>query len=564
MADSEPISAEEVMRAIPALASHAPTLTGRALGPPTIHVFPEPTIAGLLDHLGSSDDWETLEAMCQALAFLHCPSPAMLRRIETQVLSLLRDWPLDRPPNGALCALAAHTGARFLPLTWDALGEARLMALADHIIPAVHFGVRVALAAGQGLESYWNSPDLHWRLEDLLEAATAPGATRDLLETAECLCCYIRRVGDRRPTGFAAVACRTLLQHWRDKGVGECSRDLAFASVLRVFEYRRELFGLRFSEETVSSRFSAALAPDVLKLHAHARATACAPPFLYRLLARACPLPQLLHLPLVSNDLPRLLGAIIQEASKELSQHLDALDLALDTTPPPSTAPAGTSAVLQHLRTLDAPLPRGLTREYPPWAITYGLHGSPTHSHLLYGLLFGWAAFTDLLSTAGWEFWPAPVSRAVASLALLLPDPPSISRLVLTLPVWTDAARPVDTNSSASDFHWLVKALTVCGRTIAPDPCQLTATFHVCDLITIVGVDCLGTDAPAAPSDLSLHHAVTYGLQGILDLCPILARSRAAQLRAYVQASEASLRAAPVIRAWDSLQQLHHSYLALL
>jgi hypothetical protein len=151
----------------------------------------------------------------------------------------------------------------------------------------------------------------------------------------------------------------------------------------------------------------------------------------------------------------------------------------------------------------------------------------------------------------------------VASLALLLPDPPSVGRLVLTLPVWTEAARPVDINSSASDFRWLVTTLTVCGRTLALDPCQLAAACQVCDLLTIIGVDSLEPEA-AAPADLRLHHAATFGLQGILDLCPSLARSRAAQLRSYVQASEASLREAPVIRAWDSLQQLHHTYMALL
>ena len=109
-----------------------------------------------------------------------------------------------------------------------------------------------------------------------------------------------------------------------------------------------------------------------------------------------------------------------------------------------------------------------------------------------------------------------------------------------------------------------MKALTVCGRTLALVPCQLAAACHVCDLLTVVGVDSLEPEATAAPADLRLHQAATYGLQGILDLCPSLARSRAARLRSYVQASEASLRAAPVIRAWDSLQQLHHTYMALL
>ena len=107
-------------------------------------------------------------------------------------------------------------------------------------------------------------------------------------------------------------------------------------------------------------------------------------------------------------------------------------------------------------------------------------------------------------------------------------------------------------------------ALTVCGRTLAQDPCQLAATCHVCDLLTAVGVDSLEPEAAAAAADLCLHHAATFGLQGILDLCPNLARSRAAGLRSYVQASEASLREAPVIRAWDSLQLLHRTYLALL
>ena len=122
----------------------------------------------------------------------------------------------------------------------------------------------------------------------------------------------------------------------------------------------------------------------------------------------------------------------------------------------------------------------------------------------------------------------------------------------------------MDTNSSASDFHWLVKALTVCGRTLAVDPCQLAAACHACDLLTIVGVDSLEPATAAAPADLRPHHAATYGLQGILDLCPSLARSRAAVLRSYVQASEAALREAPVIRAWDSLQLLHRTYMAQL
>ena len=119
---TEPISAEEVLRTVPALACHAPTLEGRTLGPPVIHEFPAQTVAGLLEHLGSSDDWQTLEALCQALAFLRCPSPSFLSRIEKQVTSLLRDWPTDQsPPTGALCALAEHSGARFLTLTWETL-----------------------------------------------------------------------------------------------------------------------------------------------------------------------------------------------------------------------------------------------------------------------------------------------------------------------------------------------------------------------------------------------------------------------------------------------------------
>ena len=258
------------------------------------------------------------------------------------------------------------------------------------------------------------------------------------------------------------------------------------------------------------------------------------------------------------------LGAILHEASKELCQHLDALDQALDATPPPLQAPAAASTVLQHLRTLDASLPREHSRSYPPWVITYGLHGSPTHSHLLYGLLFGWAAFTDLLCTAGWGYWPAPVSRAVASMALLLPDSPSISRLVFLLPVWTEAARPVDVTSSASDFHALVMTVTVCGRALAQEPCQMGAAGHACDLLAVIGADSLEPATASTPADLRLHHAATCGLQSILDLCPELARSRAAVLRSYVQASEASLREAPVIRAWDSLQMLHRTYMALL
>ena len=526
MGERIPLSAAEALRAFPALACHAPTLEGGALGPPVIHALPAQAVAGLLDHLGDSDNWDMIEALCQALALLRCPCRTTSGRIETQVISLLRDWPTDKsPPTGALCALAAHSGARFLALTWDALGEDRFSDQADHIVPALHFGVRVALTAGRGLDPSWNTPDLQYRMEDLLEAASAPGATRDLLETAECLCSYIRRTGDRRPTGIAAVACRTLLQHWRDPRVGSSSRDLGFASVLRVFEYRHELFGLRFSEEAVSSRFSAALAPDVLRLHAHARATDCTPPFLYHLLARACPFQQLLQLTPAGEDFRLLLGAILHESSKELCQHLEALDQTLDATPAPLQVPAAASTVLQHLRTLDASLPREHSRSYPPWVITYGLHGSPTHSHLLYGLLFGWAAFTDLISTAGWGFWPAPVSRAVASLALLLPDPPSISRLVLTLPVWTEAARPVDVNSSVSDFHALVMTLTVCGRALAQEPCQMGATGHACDLLAVIGADSLEPATASTPADLRLHYAATCGVQSILDLCPNLARS---------------------------------------
>ena len=227
-------------------------------------------------------------------------------------------------------------------------------------------------------------------------------------------------------------------------------------------------------------------------------------------------------------------------------------------------APGGTSAILQHLRELDTYLPREYKRDYPPWVITYGLHGSPTHSHLLYGLLFGWAAFTDLLSSAVWGYWPRPISRAVSALALLIPDPPSIGRLLLTLPCWTEADRPVDTTSSAVDFQALVAALTISGRALALEPCQLTATGHVCDLLAVIGVDSLQPATAAVPADLRLHHAATCGLLNLLDLCPNLARSRAAVLRAYVQASEASLREVPVIRAWDSLQLLHRTYMAQL
>ena len=289
-----------------------------------------------------------------------------------------------------------------------------------------------------------------------------------------------------------------------------------------------------------------------------------APPILYRLLARACPLHQLFALAPVGDDFPRLLGAILHEASKELYSQLEALDQALDTAPPPLVAPGGTSAILQHLRELDACLPRKYKRDYPPWVITHGLHGSPTHSHLLYGLLFGWAAFTDLLSSAGWGFWPRPISRAVSALALLLPDPPSIGRLLLTLPGWTEADRPVNTNCSVGDFQALVTALTISGRALALEPCQLTATGHVCDLLAVIGVDSLRPATAAVPADLRLHHAATCGLLDLLDLCPTLARSRAAVLRAYVQASEASLREVPVIRAWDSLQLLHRTYMAQL
>ena len=453
---------------------------------------------------------------------------------------------------------------RFLALTWDALGEDRFLAQADHIVPALHFGVRVALTPGRGLDASWDTGDLKDRMEDLLEAATFPGATTDLLETAECLCCHIRRSGDRRPTGLAAVACRTLLQHWRDPRVGESSRNLGFASVLRVFEYRHELFGLRFGGDEVSTRFSAALSPDVLRLHAHARATAMAPPVLYRLLARACTFHQLFSLAPVGEDFPRLLGAILHEASKELRPHLEALDQALDASPPLLVVPAGTRAVLQRLRELDSSLPLAYKREYPPWIISYGLHGSPTHSHLLYGLLFGWAAFTELLSTAGWRFWPRPIARAVAALALLIPDPPSINRLLHTPSGWTEAERPIDTNSSVGDFQALVTALTICGQALALDPGQQSATSRVCDLLAVIGVDSLQPATAATPLDLRLHHAATCGLLHILDLRPGLARWSAAMIRSYVQTSEAALRETPIIRAWDSLQVLHRVYLAQL
>ena len=565
MGDGLPISVDEVLLTTPALACHAPTLDGRALGPPVIHALPAHAVAGLLDHLGRRKDWTVVEALCQALALLRCPSPDMLCRIEAQVAALLREWPAEEaPPTGALCALAAHSGPRFLALTWDALGEDRFLAQANHIVPALHFGVRVALTAGRGLDPSWGTFDLKNRMEDLLESATFPGATHDLLETAECLCCHIRRTGDRRPTGLAAVACRALLQHWRDPGVGQCARDLGFASVLRIFEYRHELFGLRFSDDAVSSRFSAALVPDVLRLHAHARTTATAPPILYRLLARACPLHQLFALAPVGDDFPRLLGAILHEASKELRPHLEALDQALDASLPPPVVPAGARAVLQHLRGLDARLPQEYGRAYPPWVISYGLHGSPTHSHLLYGLLFGWAAFTDLLRTAGWRFWPRPVSRAVAALALLTPDPPSIDRLLHTLSGWTATDRPIDTRSLVGDLQALVTALTICGRALAIDPGQHSATGWVCDLLAAVGVDSLHPATAATPADLRLHHAATCGLLQILDLRPSLARSSAATIRSYVQTSEASLRDMPLVRAWDSLQLLHRTYLAQL
>ena len=207
MGDGAPISVDEMMRAVPALACHAPTLEGRALGPPVIHALPAQAVAALLDHLGHSNNWTATEAMCQALALLRCPSPSLLDRIEMQVTSLLRDWPADEsPPTGALCALAAHSGPRFLALAWDSLGEDRFLEHADHIVPALHFGVRVALTAERGLDNSWDNVDLKDRMEDLLEAAKSPGATHDLLETAECLCCHIRRSDDSRPTGIAAVA----------------------------------------------------------------------------------------------------------------------------------------------------------------------------------------------------------------------------------------------------------------------------------------------------------------------------------------------------------------------
>ena len=152
MGERIPLSAADALRAFPALACHAPTLEGRPLGPPVIHALPAQAVAGLLDHLGDSDNWDMVEALCQALALLRCPCRIMSGRIETQMLSLLRDWPTDNsPPTGALCALAAHSGSRFLALTWDALGEHRFLELADHIVPALHFGVRVALTAGQCL-----------------------------------------------------------------------------------------------------------------------------------------------------------------------------------------------------------------------------------------------------------------------------------------------------------------------------------------------------------------------------------------------------------------------------
>ena len=120
MGEGEPISIDETLTT-PALACHAPTLEGRALGPPVIHALPAQAVADLLDHLNRRRDWAVAEALCQALALLRCPSHDMLSRIEEQVAALLRDWPADEaPPTGALCALSAHSGPRFLALTWDA------------------------------------------------------------------------------------------------------------------------------------------------------------------------------------------------------------------------------------------------------------------------------------------------------------------------------------------------------------------------------------------------------------------------------------------------------------
>ena len=112
----------------------------------------------------------------------------------------------------ALCALAAHTGSRFLGLTWDSFGE-NCFLVQETISFRLCTLVCVWLAAERDLDNSWNNFDFKNRMEDLFEAATAPRPTHDLLETAECLCCHIRRTDDRRPTSIAAVACRTLLQH---------------------------------------------------------------------------------------------------------------------------------------------------------------------------------------------------------------------------------------------------------------------------------------------------------------------------------------------------------------
>ena len=141
MEESEPISADEVLRAIPALACHARTLEGRALGPPVIHALPAQAVAGLLDHLGSSSNWNMTEALRQALALLRCPSSTISGRIDTQVTSLLRDWPTaESQPTGTLYALAARSGGLSCPdmgLPWGG---------------PLHFGVRVALTAERDLD----------------------------------------------------------------------------------------------------------------------------------------------------------------------------------------------------------------------------------------------------------------------------------------------------------------------------------------------------------------------------------------------------------------------------
>ena len=180
------------------------------------------------------------------------------------------------------------------------------------------------------------------------------------------------------------------------------------------------------------------------------------------------------------------------------------------------------------------------------------------------GLLFGWTALTELLCAAGLRVWPRHVSQAVAGLALLVPDAPSIGRLLLTLPGLRDGDSPIDHRSHPQDLSALVTALETCGGVLAADPSQFAATGGVCDILTKVGRCAVPMELDGLPMDSSLRYAAARALLHILEQRPRLARSRAASLRSYVQTSESRLRDEATVRAWDVVQRLRRVYLAHL